>query len=178
MIYKYAKQLFLFEKRAIQKSEKLALKAGELDSENPKILRLLADICIRQNNHLDAIKHLEYAARLQFYDDECTGKTRAKPFFMIGKCYEHLAHKNFYSIQAYKKCLELDQSHHQASFRLAHILNEVDEGLHAIKYFDNALKVMPDYTEAHFGLMEANVDHVSEKGEAAMKHYQDKYVHE
>ena len=26
--------------------------------------------------------------------------------------------------------------------------------------------------------MEANVDHVSEKGEAAMKHYQDKYMHE
>ena len=55
-------------------------------------------------------------------------------------------------------------------------MNEIDEGIHSIRYFNNALRIVPDYTEAHFGLMEANIDHVLAKGEASIKHYQDKHI--
>ena len=70
----------------------------------------------------------------------------------------------------------MDINHFEASFRVAHVMSEIDEGIHSIRYFNNALRVVPDYTEAHFGLMEANIDHVTKKGEAAIKHYQDKHI--
>ena len=46
LIYNLSKQLFLFGQDLL-KSEKLALKAEEIDPGNPKVLKLLASICMK-----------------------------------------------------------------------------------------------------------------------------------
>ena len=81
------------------------------------------------------------------------------------------------SLISFKKCLELDVNNFGASIQLANLLVELGEGQRAAKYYQNAIRIKPDSTAAHFGLILAVLRHPN-SSEACTQHLKEILRHD
>ena len=95
---------------------------------------------------------------------------------LLGKAQKKF-HDYQSSITSFKKCLALDVNNFGPSIQLANLLAELGEGQCAAKYYQNAIRIKPDSTAAHFGLILAVLRHPN-GSEACAQHLKEILRHD
>ena len=76
---------------------------------------------------------------------------KANAYFYAAKCEVHLNPTS--SIQKLEQCLDLDSNHYGASIFLANLLVSKGYEERSMHYYANAIRIKPEQTAPHFGLM-------------------------
>jgi tetratricopeptide (TPR) repeat protein len=101
--------------------------------------------------------------------DPLQGPPTPNHYFMLGKAYEK-DKQHALAMQNFKKALSMSNTHFGACMNLASLLSKLGEGKRAAKYFTHALKIDPDFVNAHFGLGKATSQFSTDR-KAIIKHY-------